>query len=484
MRARDLHLSLEGQSPGPLYLQVAGAVLQAIREGRVECTVALPGIRELAERLGVHRNTVLAALRELEAQGWVEARARAGFFVSAALPEGPGAASAPAAAPEGTPMGFDLPARLRPLTDAKGLVMDLSEGVADARQAPTDALARAYQRALRLKGPQLLGATEFKGLRRLRETLAHLLAQQRGLSVDPEQLLLIRSTSMAVSLVAQALLGPEGGDVAVENPGYPTVWETLRQASAARLHALPVDGEGLRVEALEALLASTPLALLVLTPQCHFPTGVALAPNRRTGILELACQHRFAVLELDLEYDYLANPAPAPLAAQDHTGQVLYVGSLSRAFAPGLRLGYIAVPPPLADGLAKARQRMDWQGEAVLEWAISELILDGELERHVRRVRRAAQERREALEDALRHGLGDRLRFDSGRGGMALWLEGTGRLADPVRFDMWVRSCGLRGLKLRPGGYFDLEGRPGAATRLGFTAYLPEELQRAVSMMV
>jgi GntR family transcriptional regulator/MocR family aminotransferase len=480
MRVRDLHLTLDGQPENPLYLRVAGAIVQAIREGRVAQGAVLPGVRELAERLSVHRNTALAALRELEAQGWVEARPRMGYFVRDRLPERP--PSLPGPGSQG--VGFDLPSTLPPLTDAKDLVMDLSDGVADARLAPTDLLARAYQRGLRLKGPQLLGGGEFKGVRRLRDALAFLLAKQRALRVDPDQLLVIRSTSMAVTLVAQSLLGSTGAEVAVEDPGHPLIWDALRHAGAKHLHGIPVDAQGLRVDALETLLSTTPLRLLVITPRCHYPTGVPLALERRKALLRLAQRHRLAILELDPEHDFLQGATmPPPLAAQDATGQVIYVGSLSRAFGPGLRMGFITVPEPLANVLAKARQRLDWQGEPVLEWAMSELILDGDLGRHLRRVRTAVIERREALEDALNHTLSDQLRFTASHGAMALWIEGQGRLAQPERFDAWVRACGLRGLKLRPGNHFTLDGRNLAATRLGYTAFQPEELQRAVALM-
>ncbi|BDU75392.1 aminotransferase-like domain-containing protein [Mesoterricola sediminis] len=479
MRARELNLTLDPDRAGPIYVRAAEAILQAVRSGRIQRGQALPGIRELAERLGVHRNTALAALRELEAQGWLEARPRSGFFVVEALPERPLCAGA---GPGAAGPGFDVPGRLRPITSTSNVVLDFSDGVADARLAPTEALARAYPRALRLKGPELLQAGAFMGHARLRRALAAHVAEQRALVREPDQVLVIRSTSMAVSLVAQALVGPAGGDVAVETPGHPLVWETLRQASAARIHGLPVDAGGLQVEALEALLARTPLHLLVLTPQCHMPTGVALAADRRERILALARAHRFAILELDGEYDYLEAP-PVPLAAQDTTGQVLYFGSLSRLLAPGIRLGFLVVPGNLAEGLAKARQRMDWQGDPVLEWAVSELFLDGEIARHLRRVRKACQDRRAALLDALRFHLPGLLAFEGTPGGMALWLRGAGKMADPARFDIWIRSCGLKGIKLRLGSYFDLEGRPLAATRLGFTAYTPAEIQDAVPLM-
>jgi GntR family transcriptional regulator/MocR family aminotransferase len=465
---------------GPIYVRVAEAILAAVRGGQIRPGQALPGVRELAERLGVHRNTALAALRELEAQGWLEARARSGFFLVETPPE---AAAPLPPQPASAGPGFDLPSRLIPITATSNVLMDLSDGVADARLAPMDALAKAYPRALRLKGQELLQGTEFLGQPRLRRVLADHLAEQRALVRDPGQFLLLGSTSMAVNLVAQALIGPEAGDVAVENPGNPLVWDTLRQASGARLHGLPVDGQGLRLDGLEALLATTRLSLLVIAPQCHFPTGARLAPERREPVLELARRHRFAILELDPEYDYLEAP-PRPLAAQDTTGQVLYCGSLSRLIAPGVRLGFLVVPRLLAEVFAKARQRVDWQGDAILEWAVAELFLDGEIARHLRRVRKACQERREALFDALRFALPGLVAFDAAQQGMGLWIRGEGRMADPGRFDVWVRACQLKGIKVRTGAYFDLDRRAAAATRLGFTAYTPQELQEVVPRMV
>ncbi len=336
-----------------------------------------------------------------------------------------------------------------------------------------------------MKGPTLLGSSDPKGLLRLREGLCKLLSQQRALPAQPEQILILRSSAFAVSLVAQALIGREEGHVAVENPGSPNVWETVRQASSAQLHPLPVDAKGLDPDALEALLSRIRLNLLILTPQCHFPTGVRLDPARRKRVLELSRHYRFPILEMDPEFDYLpaSDPMPRPLAAEDTTGQVLYVGSLSRLLAPGIRVAFLGVPTSLSDRLAKARQRMDWQGDPALEWAVSELLVDGEITRHQRRIRKAALERHDALRDALEHTFQDRLHIMPGHGAMALWLKGIGRYDDAMRFKLWIRSCGLKGLKLRPGSYYDFEGRENAFTRMGFTGFTPEELQQAVDQM-
>jgi GntR family transcriptional regulator/MocR family aminotransferase len=483
MRASELHLSLEPNRKGPLYQQVAEAIVAAVRERRILPGVALPGVRDLAERLGVTVNTVLAALRQLQDQGWLTSQERSGFFVADPLPERP--PTAPGAAGPGAAPGFDLPAHLRPITSTANVILDLTEGLADPRLAPSLALGRAYQRGLKLKGPKLLGDSDFKGIRRLREALAGHLKTQRGILAGPEQILVLRGTTMAVTVVARALLGPEGGPVVVENPGNPGVWEALRQAGGSPLLPLPVDRDGASIEALEALLeaGAKPPRLVVLSPQCQFPTGSRLSAQRRGRLLDLARGHRFALLELDPEYDYLALPeAVAPLASQD-PGQVIYAGSLSRILAPGVRVSYVVAPEPLAGLLARARQHVDWMGDPVQEWALAELILDGELQRQLLRVRKAAGERREALEDALAYALADRLRWEAGHGGMALWLMGAGPLEDPERFTLWIRACQFHGIKLRPGQYYDLAGRPTAATRVGFTGHTPEELQNGVALM-
>jgi GntR family transcriptional regulator/MocR family aminotransferase len=485
MRAGDLHLTLEPGRKGPLYMQVAATILEAVRERRILPGVALPGVRDLADRLGVTVNTILAALRALQDQGWLTSQERSGFFVADPLPELGSPAGGPGGAPAGAAPGYDLPAHLQPITSAANVLMDLTDGLADSRLAPSLALGRAYQRGLKLKGPKLLGASDFKGLLRLREALAEHLKTQRAILAGPEQILILRSTTMTVGVVAQALVGPAGGAVAVENPGNPLVWEALRQAGAANLVALPVDEAGACAEALERSLdqGAVPPRLVVLTPQCQFPTGVGLSEARRAKFLELARRHRFAILELDPEFDYLpVLGSQRPLASVD-AGQVIYAGSLSRILAPGIRVSYVVAPEPLAGLLARARQAVDWQGDPVQEWALAELILDGELQRQLLRVRKAAAERREALEDALRHALAATLDFDPGHGSMALWLRGAGRLADPAVFTLWIRACQSRGLKLRAGRHYDLEGRDRAATRLGFTGFTPEELQRAVALM-
>ena len=288
---------------------------------------------------------------------------------------------------------------------------------------------------------------------------------------------------MAINVVAQAFLRPDGGVAAVENPGNPILWETLKQGSNAELRAITVDGEGAQPESLLEHLepGMPPLKLLVLTPQCHYPTGVRLSESRRAQFLELSREYRFPILELDSEFDYLPSGDLARPLVVDDPGQVIYVGNLSRVMAPSLRASFLVAPEALSNLLVRARRHLDWQGDAIQEWVLSELILEGEIQRQIHRVRKAMVERREALEDAFLHAFKGRIAFHPGA--MAMWLKGEGSLADPRAFSVWIKGCQSRGLKLRPGKHYDLMAQESASTRFGFTAFTPEELQSSVAMM-
>jgi GntR family transcriptional regulator/MocR family aminotransferase len=481
MRPRKLALDLDPNRKASLALQIASGLAAAIRRGLFKPEEALPSSRQLAEDLGVNRNTVLNALRELEAEGWVETRVGAGTFVCRTLPDREPAAWAGGARAAGPAdqAGFDVPAALAALTPPLDVKLNLEEPLPDPRLAPQDALAKAYQRAIRLHGGDLLGLGEPQGNALLRQSLAEMLGRHHGLTVDPDQVLVTRGSRMALDLVTLAL-APDGAAVAVENPGNPIAWETMRQSTQARLLPVPVDAGGLDPGALEALLDREKVAYLYLSPCTQNPTTVALAPERRKRILDLARDRRLPILEDDSEGAYhYEGPVQFPLATQDATGQVIYLGSLSRLIAPGLRLGYLVAPRDLASRLARVRRQMDWQGDRVLEWAVADLWRDGDLDRHLRKARKAYQERRDHLAAALRHHLGKGWRFQAPAGGLSLWVEPP----PDVDLGAFWRRCRDLDVRFHPSGRFFLGDPKGRGLRLGFAALTGPELFEAVRRM-
>ena len=243
-----------------------------------------------------------------------------------------------------------------------------------------------------------------------------MLSVTRGLALDPASIMVTRGSQMALALLARALIRP-GDAVAVENPGYRPAWEAFKLAGAEVL-PVHVDEGGLDVRALRQLIARRRIRAVYVTPHHQFPTTVTLSGPRRLELLDLAAHERFAVIEDDYDHEFHYSGKPVlPMASLDQAGVVAYVGTLSKVLAPGLRLGFVAAPPDLVEQLIAYRSFVDLQGDHVLECAIAQMLEDGLIQRHVRKMRRVYRARLGALAAALRQQLGHFLTFREPSGG-------------------------------------------------------------------
>jgi GntR family transcriptional regulator/MocR family aminotransferase len=483
MRTWELAVALDRKNPEPLFLQIARSLSDDIRRGRLRPGEPLPGTRQLAETLGVHRNTVLAAYAELAAEGWTEtARARL-TRVSPALPERPlGRSKGPKAGPTGLcpRTGYDLPP-MPERTDvptAPPGVLTLQGGVPDVRLVPRRALARAFRRALDRDGRALLGYGDPRGDARLRQALAAMIARTRGLAASASDVVVLRGSQMGLDLCSRALIAP-GDVVAVEAWGYPPAWQAFRRAGA-RLVPLPVDESGLSVDALAALCRRERVRAVYVTPHHQYPTTVTLSAARRLELAELARRERVVILEddYDHEFHYQARPV-LPLASADAAGVVVYIGTLSKVLAPGLRTGYVVAPRPLCDLLVAHRLYVDRQGDLPIERALALLLEEGEVERHARRARRHYLARRDALGAALAQRLGGALSFALPPGGMALWAQA----APDIDVERWAARGQAKGVVFHTARRFAFDGQVRPFVRIGFAALEERELLEAVRRM-
>ena len=471
---------LERQRGVPLFQQIARAIAADIRRGRLRPGDRLPGTRTLAQSIGVQRQTVVSAFDELVAEGWVSCRPARGTFVSTELPDpkprrlistrlaASGMAARTtydlAAAPE-PELPYDVP---------RGSLL-FAPSRPDVRLAPGDLLGRAYRRAISRRGGALLSYASPQGHPRLREALATMLASTRGLAATPANICVTRGSQMAISLLARALIQP-GDVVLVEQLGYRPAWEAFR-AAGAKVVGVPVDDGGLRIDALERAIAEHRVRAVYVTPHHQFPTTVTLAAGRRMRLLELARAHRFAVIEDDYDHEFHYDGRPVlPLASADPDGAVAYVGTLSKVLAPALRIGYVVAPTDVIDRIAAHRSHIDTQGDQVLEYAVAELLVDGAIQRHIRRMRREYRARRDVLVAALREHLDDYLTFTVPAGGIALWVKGRGALD----VDAWARVARDHGVVIVAASAFALDGRPRPFARLGFASLNARELQEGV----
>jgi GntR family transcriptional regulator/MocR family aminotransferase len=468
-------ITLDPRSGRPVYLQIAQALMLEIHRGRFRPGDPLPGYRTLAQELGVSRNTVMAAYRELAAEGWLVAASGEGSAVApsppARLPGGVTEGGRPDAAAPGA-MGFDLHRAPDPgAPPDRRALLRVATGNPDPRLLPGAALARAYRRALTVNPKGTLALDDPQGHPALREALAGHLRAGRGVPAAPERLVITRGGQLPLALVAHALLAP-GDAVAVEALGARDAWEACARAGA-RCLPVPVDEGGLDVEALERLAGAERLRAVLVSPVRQYPTTVPLAPERRARLLALAARHRLAVLEGDHDAEFqFDGPAPPPLAAEDRAGVVVLVGSLSKVFSPGLRLGYVLAPAPLVAELRSARDALDRHGDPALERAMAELLEDGEIGRHLNRMHPVYRLRRDALARALTAHAGAALSLAPPTGGLALWA----RVRGDVDVDALARRALERGVAVQAGRQFAFDGGPVQGLRIGFSAHAEEEL--------
>lgn len=464
-------------TPVALSLQITQAIVEKIRIGLLRSGEALPGTRELAEQLGVNRKTVVVAYDELISQGWLVAQGKRGTFVSPQLPEVQTEAKARMIrhaskgrlpSPDYRPYGVERPL---PEVIPKDFI-EFTDGVPDTRVVPFSALSSAFRLALleTARGNRL-GYGDPRGLVSLRRLLASMLRMERGLNADEETLCLVRGSQMGIYLAARLLIRP-GDVVAIERLTYPPARDAFR-ACGATIVSIEQDEHGLIPQSLERLCRRNRIRAIYITPHHQFPTTVTLPVERRLRLLDLAEQFGFVIVEDDYDHEFhFAHMPMLPMASVDYRGKVLYIGSLSKVLAPGLRIGYIVAPKEIVNRIANEVMLIDRQGNSVTERAAVELMENGELKRHIRRALKVYEARRDLMIQLVRDKLGFAANFRPPDGGLALWL----RLDERIDMARLEHDALTARVSVLPGTAFSDQQMPVNALRLGYGSLNEREL--------
>ena len=399
---------LEPASAAPLYRQIYDALRRDLLEGRLEPGRRLAATRVMADTLAVSRNTVLEAIEQLAAEGYVESRAGSGTFATRNLPDDllQLRASSPAAESIGSPGLSKRGESYRPHAEAlrRPRAKPFTLGRPAIDQFPWPVWWRLMTKRGRELPREWLDYTDPQGYPPLRRALARYLHDSRGLDCDADQILIVRGSQQGLDLAARVLLDP--GDAAwVEDPGYSAARIVLA-ASGAELVPVPIDGEGLDVETgrrLDQQRAGEPARLAYVTPSHQFPLGITMSLSRRLELLRWAHDAGAWIIEddYDSEFRFVGRPH-ASLAGLDGGGHVLYLGTLSKVLFPALRLGYLVVPPEYVDAFAGARYASDRHTGLLEQAVIADFFDDGHFERHIRRMRQLYAERQQALSGAIK----------------------------------------------------------------------------------
>lgn len=439
----ELLVELRG---GRRRAQLEERLRELIRDGTLPAGARLPSSRALAVDLGVSRRLVVDAYSQLLAEGYLTGRRGAGTYVAAAA----GVIEAPSPPPAAPLLRFDF-----------------FPGSPDLGAFPRSAWMRAMREVMLSAPPAAFAYPDARGTPELRTALSGYLRRVRGVVADPGSILVCNGATHALALLGRTLVRHGMESICVEDPGLPPHRAVLTHAGL-RVHGVPVDGGGVDVGRLDA-----PVALL--TPAHQFPTGVALSARRRSKLVEWA---RAGGLVIEDDYDAEFRYDRAPLGALQGLApdRVVHVGTVSKTLGPALRLGWIAGPPWLVEGVTAEKLLDDFGSPALEQLTLARLIDSAAYDRHLRRARRANRARRDALRSAVARELpGARVE------GIAAGLHLLVRLPAPVDAQALSAAAAARSVGVYPLSFHRIE--PPAQTDalvLGYAALAESAIRDGV----
>jgi DNA-binding transcriptional MocR family regulator len=461
----------------PIYRRIAERIRGDVEAARLAPGDRLPPIRELAQQLGVNRDTVALAYEALASAGVVESSVGRGTFVAARADRGEVRRGAASPALSGLAERLLELDRSRPRFGSASGAVPLHTLMPDPDLYPSDEFRRVLNRVLARGGPGLLLYGEPQGHERMREVLAARL-REAGVAIDAEELVLCHGASQGISLAVRLFAGP-GDVVALEEPTYNNVLATL---AGLGLRTAPVamrEG-GLDLAALERVLARPEVKLLYTIPTFHNPLGTTTSQGHRRALLEIAARHAKPVIEdgyqIDLRFE--GRPVP-PLAAQDGAGLVVHLYSFSKSLFPGVRVGAVAARGRPLEALLALKRATDLSDAMPLQAALAEFVAQGAYDRHLARLRRVLRGRRDALCAAVERHLPDAALWTRPEGGTQLWVD-LGHGIDTS--DLLADAVGA-GVLFAPGSQFHHDGRSSSGLRLAFAMADEAAIEQGVAVL-
>ncbi len=470
----NLVLNIDSQGDQPKYWQVYWQIRQQILQGHLPPGSKLPASRRLAQQAGVARVTVLEALEQLQAEGFIMSRPGAGTFVAEELPGT--AVSLPPSAFTPTFSAWGRRVLAAPVRPSASLLrhgereggetavsgeIDFGLGRTYSHSFPYDIWRRLLARYLSTDDIILARYGSVAGFMPLREAIARHLAHMRGVQCTPEQVVIVSGAQQTLDILTRLLLNP-GDGVLVETPGYQDAFRLFR-VNGARLTAMPVDEAGLPVEAIPAGVNAR---LLFVTPSNQFPRGGAMPLARRLALLQWAQSHDALIIEDDYDGELRYDGRPlAALQGLDQEGRVVYLGTFSKVLFPALRLAYVVLPPSLVEPFVRAKRLIDRGAPTLTQAAVADFIAEGHFDRHLRHLRQEYGARRETLVNALSTYLPGQVRYTQDAAGLHV-MAYLDEVCDEAAF---VQAAAAQGVRVYPGAPYHLQRPFPASILLGFS---------------
>ncbi|MCT6869132.1 PLP-dependent aminotransferase family protein [Apibacter sp.] len=475
-------IQIDRNSTISVYLQITTQMINAIQRGYLPKGTRLPGTRILGNLLQVNRNTIVKVYEELEAQGWIEVFPNKGSFIIQKSNDTNKKIKQVSTDyltqyPSKTGFSYKISNLLDNPFESSTCSLALNDGIPDTRLLQIHLLSSLYSSNLKRKRFHKKGDDSFiDHSEYFKNNLSNFLNLTRGLHISKNNLLITRSIEMGVYIAAELLISPK--DVVLVGELSFFVTNMILQKVGAEIVTIPVDEEGISSEAVKKLCEQRKIRMLYITPHHHYPTTVPLSAGRRLELLELSQLYGFIILEDDYDYDFhYENNRLLPLASADTSGMVVYIGSFGRSLAPGFRMGFVIAPENLISEMQKFSSMLDRQGDIFMEYALGELIEEGEIHRHLRKTSAVYKERRDYLGSLLKNQLNEYVNFTLPSGGLAIWTQ----------WNSSINLMKLREICLKQDLFIPksllYQNKKISAMRFGFGNFTIEELKKIIEII-
>lgn len=482
-------ITIDPKNKKPMYLQIKEQIIARIKSGAIVKGFRLPSTRSLAEEIGISRRTVNQAFAELIGEHWLEARVGQGTFVngrqltteeSTKYKIEANVGVSPLSSIEWSqyifPMEFFGSPQMPPVPGQPSII-SFTKATPDPELFPLAKIKKIIGRLLWSPDAGIFNYSDPQGLPELVDTLEEKAAQY-GVDMSRNDIIVTDGFQQALNLVTE-LLVHHGDVVLVENPTYQAIANII-QAKRMKAIPVPMDEDGMKVDAVERLLVKNDVKLIIVTPTFHNPTGYVMSLERRKKLLELAAYHQVPIFEdnclSDLRYDGIVVPS---LKALDNANVVISASSFSKTLVPGIRIGFIILPREVSLTLLRLKRATEKGGNYLMQKAITEFINKGYYKQHLSLIKRNYRDRRDVLLFAMSHFFPKHIKYTRPLGGLSVWVY-LPEQVNSMRLYQFARAAGV---DFAVGNYFDVFKQECGGFRLSFSCLKESQIEEGVKRL-